>query len=134
MDKIEAYIYIVFFVAIIEVIYVNWFLYIKIEPNLIPTLVNGITSSSSVIIGFTGAFIGIMFREMSKKDKKSRNFYFIAIILLILPLTFLWSTYFFLTTGWSEFAVKYALSSLIITLSLFLVIVLRSVKILSISV
>jgi len=132
MDKIQIYFYLITIVTVFELIWVNGFLDIKIESSLIPTLVNGITSSLSVITGFMGAFVGIMFREIRKKDKKARNFYFWVMVLFAVPLNFLWTTYFFLTVGWSENAVKYALSGLILTLYMFFAVILRSVKILNV--
>jgi cbb3-type cytochrome oxidase subunit 3 len=62
------------------------------------TLVNGITALTSVIVGFSGAVIGIMFREANeKRDNEARMFLFKAIILWIIPFVMLWTTYYFLT-------------------------------------
>lgn len=132
MDKIRKYFYLITIVTIIEVVWILAFLKINIETSAIPTLVNGLTSSLSVIVGFMGAFIGIMYREVSKKDKKARTFYFGAMFLMIAPLTLLWTTYSFLTMGWLETAVRYGLFSLIITLYMFFAVILNTVKILNI--
>jgi len=130
MDKIEAYFILVTVVTVIAVLSTNFFLTINVDASWTPSLVNGMTSSMSIIVGFMVGFIGIMLHETSKTNKKAKEFYFKSLILVLIPLSFLWTTYTFLTMGWLETAIKYGLSFLSITFYLFFVIVLFSVKIL----
>lgn len=132
MDKFEAYFIIITVVTFIAVVWTNLFLPINVDASWIPSLVNGMTSSMSIIVGFMGGFIGIMLHETSKNDKKAKTFYFRGLLLLLIPLSFLWTTYALLTIGWSETAIRYGLSFLSITFYLFFAIVLYSVKILKI--
>ena len=101
---------------------------VRISPETIPILINGITSSTSVIIGFSGTIIGIMLREIDKSDRKTRVFYMLIIALLALPLTMLWSTYVFLAMNWLETAIRYSLSGLILALYIFIAIIIYSVN------
>ena len=92
-------------------------LQIKLSESYIPTLINGITTSTSIIIGIFIAILGIMFRfSVEKKDSVSKQFYLIAMITLLVPIVFFWTTYTFLTQGLLTFAVTYALSTLIMAL------------------
>jgi hypothetical protein len=40
---------------------------ISLSSQVIPTVVNGIASSTSIMIGFSGTLIGLMFREINGK-------------------------------------------------------------------
>jgi Ca2+/Na+ antiporter len=131
MNKFKLYLYVFTIVLIVAVIWVIFFLNIKVSDQVIPTLVNGITSSMSVIVGFCGALIGIMFREIDKNDSKTKVSYIVVIVVLSIPLTMLWTTYCFLTMGMSEFAVRYGLSGLIFALYIFFAVVIYAVTTLS---
>jgi membrane associated rhomboid family serine protease len=99
---------------------------INVNDQSVFTLVNGITASTSVIIGFSGAIIGIMLHEAKEKqDHKTRMFFLIAITVLMAPLTMLWTTYVMLTVGgvWISIAVKCGLSGLITALYVFTIVV-----------
>ncbi len=61
--------------------------------------------------------------SIEKKDTASKLFYLTAIVVLIVPVAFLWSTYAFLTQGFLTFAVTYALDALIFALFVLIVIV-----------
>ncbi len=127
MDKAKRDVYIVIAVTFGVIIYVSAFMPIKVGEQIIPTVINGVTSSMSIIIGFSGAFIGIMLREI-KKDKKMRQFYVISMVLLLMPLMFLWTIYSVLTSGFYELAIRYGLTALITTLCIFFVIMIYTVR------
>lgn len=110
------------------VIYTAGFLVINVDSEAIPTLINGLTASMSIIVGFAGAFLGITFRDVPKKDTKTKKVYIYAMAALFIPLMFLWTTYFVLTTGLADLAVRYGLSSLILTIYLFILILVYTVK------
>jgi hypothetical protein len=128
MDRFRIYYYVLSFVSLVVAVWIGFFLDIKIETQYIPTLVNGITSSLSVIVGFTGATIGIMLREIEKHDKKAKEFYFRTLALLMLPLTLLWTTYTFLTVDMPQLSVNAALSGLISALYVFIMVIVFTVK------
>lgn len=95
----------------------NYGLTIRIDPTAIPTLINGITTSTSIVIGVFVAILGIMHHSiMERSEPKPKEFYLRAMISLMVPLFWLWTTYAFLTTGLSQFAIRYALSGLITVL------------------
>lgn len=88
-----------------------------IDPTAIPTLINGITASTSIVVGVFVAILGIMYRTvMEKTDSKPKEFYLRAMIILMVPLFWLYTTYAFLTIGLPDFAVRYALSGLLTAL------------------
>jgi hypothetical protein len=80
-------------------------------------LINGITASTSIVVGVFVAILGIMYRTvMEKTDSKPKEFYLRAMIILMVPLFWLYTTYAFLTIGLPDFAVRYALSGLLTAL------------------
>jgi hypothetical protein len=122
--------------ALVSIIFVG-IVQIKIDSAAIPTLLNGITSATSVSVGFCGTIIGLMFRDF-KKDKETKNFCLKAIVALLLPLTFLWTTYVYLAINTDIFgvsssiiAIRWGLSGLIMALYIFFVVVLFTVRKLS---
>jgi hypothetical protein len=48
----------------------------KIALQNIPTLINGITTSTSIIVALSGAVIGFMIRELFQSDKKTKIAFF----------------------------------------------------------
>lgn len=73
-------------------------LQIKLSESYIPTLINGITTSTSIVIAIFIAVLGIMLRfSIEKKDSASKQFYLIGMIVLLVPIGLFWSTYVFLT-------------------------------------
>lgn len=110
----------------VAIIWAGIFLNINVNDQSIFTLVNGITASTSVIVGFSGTIIGIMYREAKEKqDNKARMFLFKAIVVLMIPLIMLWTTYCFLVMGgiWTSVAVRYGLDGLIMAFYVFSVVV-----------
>jgi|SRR5208283_4240232 len=75
-------------------------LQIELPESNIPTLINGITTSTSLVIGIFIAILGIMLRSsIEKKDYDSKHFYLYGMISLMIPVLWLWTTYVFLTQG-----------------------------------
>jgi hypothetical protein len=118
-------------VAIIWIAIGSWTSYgltIKLDPTSVPTVINGITTSTSIVIGVVVAVLGIMYRViMEKSDPKPKEFYLRAMISLMVPLFWLYTTYAFLTIGWTDFAVRYALSGLLAALYVCIVITIFTV-------
>jgi hypothetical protein len=132
MNRFTAYFYAITVVVVASLIWVMFFVNVTIDPQAIPTLVNGITSSTSVIVGFCGVTIGMMFREVDKENHKAKTFYFGATFLLLIPLSMLWTTYTYLTTNLSQLAVRNGLGGLIMALYIFISVIIYSVKSLSV--
>jgi len=127
-------IYSLFVATMFAVLWVNlgsmtkFGLQINLSESYIPTLINGITTSTSIVIGILIAVLGIMLRfSVESKDSVSKNFYLVAMVILIMPIVLFWSTYTFLTMGLYAFAVRYALSTLIIALLICVLVVVFAV-------
>jgi uncharacterized membrane protein len=131
MDRTTLSLYVLSIAVVVMAIWINFFLPIKIDVQAIPTLVNGITSSTSIIIAVLGVIIGIMFREMDRDDQKAKDFYVTAMLVLVIPLGWLFTTYLFLTTGYSQFAIKYGLIGLIFVLDICVIAIVYTAKRLS---
>jgi membrane associated rhomboid family serine protease len=124
MNAFRLYLYVLSIAVFVAVIWASVFLNINVNDQYVFTLVNGITASTSVIVGFSGTIIGIIFREAKEKqDSKVRMFSFIAIALLMIPLNMLWTTYCFLVMGWTQMAVRNGLGGLIMAFYVFSVVV-----------
>jgi hypothetical protein len=103
-----------------------YFLPIKVSNETIPTIINGITSSVSIIVGFCGVVIGVMFRQLESTLKERL---FVSIILpLGLLITMLWVTFSFLTMGLYDFAIRWSLFDLILSVYTFLALVILFAK------
>jgi hypothetical protein len=99
-----------------------------IAAQSIPTVINGIIAATSVIIGFSGAIIGILFRDIFKEDPKGRAFLFLMIFMFAIALVYPWSTYIYLGIGLFVLAMKWALSGFILSLYLFMLLLLFSLN------
>jgi hypothetical protein len=131
MDSFKFYFYLLSIVVLVAVIWEAFFLNINVNDQYVFTLVNGITGSTSIIVGLSGAMIGIMLREAKEeKDKKARIFLFVALAVLQIPLIQLWTTYCFLVMGgtWTSLAVRYGLSGLTLAFFVFTTIVIFIAK------
>jgi len=134
MNTFRLAIYTLTIVVFAAVVWACIFLNVNVNDQSIFTLVNGITASTSVIVGFSGTIIGIMFREANEKqDNEARMFFFKAIAALMIPLTMLWTTYAMLAIGgvWTPMAVRWGLSGLIMAFYVFSAVVIFIAKRLS---
>jgi len=126
MSTFKIYFYVFSIAVFVAMIWVGISLNINVNDQHVFTLVNGITASTSVIVGFSGTIIGIMFHEAKeKRDNKTRMFLFKAIASLMIPLIMLWTTYCFLVMGgmWTSVAVKWGLDGLIMAFYVFSIVV-----------
>lgn len=119
-------------VVLFAVAFIAIFQETHIEPQNIPAVVNGLTSSLSIVIGFSGAIIGILYREIGEANREAKNSLFAAIVVLIIPVFLLLTTYNFLILGMYSLALKYGFISLILTLYIFVALILYAVRILRI--
>jgi hypothetical protein len=132
MDKYLTFTIIVSAVVLLVTIWIGYFLPINIDAQHIPTLVNGITSSISVIVGFSGVIIGVMFRE-SENNREARMFLMFAVVALAVPLASLYTTYVFLTMNLDVnmplMAVRYGLFGLLVGLFVLILVLLYTMKV-----
>lgn len=121
----------IFLIVVLAVIGWIWgFLPVGMNYDAIPTLVNGITSSTSLILGFCGVIIGIMFREPRQKstNRVSTGHFVFFLIMLIIPVSILWWTYSTLAFGAYLVSVKCGLSNLILALYIFASLIIYVIK------
>lgn len=93
---------------------VIWNTNLLLETQFIPTVLNGVTTSISLIVGFTATTIAIM---ISKPFKPVENKYRIGFttVMLATPIFILFVTYFELMNAEYQLALKYAMIGLIIS-------------------
>lgn len=84
--------------------------------DTILTVTNGITAVTSIIIGFSGAIIGLVYREDFKKYKIVKAVLLLLAFFSVFPLSLLIWVYSALINGALEFALKLALVALYIAL------------------
>jgi uncharacterized membrane protein YqjE len=96
----------------------------KISLQNVPTVINGITASTSIVIGFIGVVVGILMREIFKDESKTKVFFLLMAFLLAVPLAYLSTVYTFLIMGLVDWAVRWALDGLVLSLFMFVIIML----------
>lgn len=98
-------------------------LYLSVQT--VPTLLNGVTTATSIVAGFTGTIIGVVYRKLSKETRKDRVFrgFIITVIpiLFALVLIFDFFGYIYLLQGgvWFLTAIDLILSAFILALLIF---------------
>ena len=90
----------------------------SIDFETIPTIVNGMTTITSVIIGFSGAIIGIVFGE-NLKSKAIRRIINVFIYESIAAFAILLAVYFSLLVGDLTDALRYAMLTVIFSICIF---------------
>jgi amino acid permease len=104
-------------VIIVVYLIVLFFLPVTIDNTSVPTLVNGITTSMSIIMGIGGAVTGFVFRgDIEKGDYKAKELYFTVLGLLMFALVYPWGAYLWLAIKQFELAVKYSFFGYLIAL------------------
>lgn len=63
MDKFRASYIGISIAVFVATLWAAILLNVGIDEQAVPTLVNGITSSMSIVVGFCGAIVGIMFQR-----------------------------------------------------------------------
>ena len=84
--------------------------------DTVPTIINGISTVTSIIIGFSGAIIGLVYREDFKKSKIVKVFLLLIAFFSIFPVSLLIAVYSALFYGALEYALKFALIALYVAL------------------
>ncbi len=123
--KYTIYFAIIIFTFVFVILYNGFFLKLKIEEeNYVPTIVNGITASTSLVLGFSGLIIGLLLREVFSKDENARSFLISIAFFFAIPIIYLFSVYFWLVLGDFNSALKTAFAGLVVASFAFIVILL----------
>ncbi len=83
----------------------------ELDFDSIPSIVNGLTSATSIIIGFTGTIVGILYGVFIKKYDKL--LLLLILLVVLFPLFFLFLVYYCLITGVVDYALRLALFALV---------------------
>lgn len=115
MSKLDKFLYIYLVSLGVIAIITIWFSDITLESKYIPTILNGIVSSVSIIIGFTATAIAIMLRRTSFELPKELHLDD-AIMALLFPISLILATYYSLLVD-NDFqsAIRLAITSLVIS-------------------
>jgi hypothetical protein len=98
-------------------LFVFFLLPVTIDDTIVPTLVNGITTSMSIVIALGGVVIGVVFRsDIEKGDFETKKFYFTVLGLFIVALVYPFGSYILLATEQFPSAFKYSLCGYLVAL------------------
>jgi predicted membrane-bound spermidine synthase len=116
MDVSKFRVEILFFGVTVFAVFFAWTLEIKLDTQTIPTSLNGLTSSISLIIGFTIALIAFVFSTfLENYYDYIRRIYF-TIALLVSAASLLWTSYANLMVGSYQTAFRVGMSALALSL------------------
>jgi Ca2+/Na+ antiporter len=96
----------------------------KIALQNIPAIINGITTSTSIIVAVIGVVIVFMVRELFQSDKKAKRVFFGVFIGFIYIFNYLFWVYVFLATGVIDLALRWSLDGLLLSFLFFVLIML----------
>ena len=87
----------------------------EISAQLVPTIINGIATSTNIMIAFGGALGGILIGYLLKDEVWEREFVITVLLAFLFPLLFEFFAYIFLAIGQGAFAmaIKFAFTSFI---------------------
>ena len=91
----------------------------KVGLQNIPTLINGITTSTSIIVAFSGGIIAYMLRELFPNDRKAKIAFFGISVSFIYIFSYLFWVYIFLATGVVDTALRWSLDGLLLSMLIF---------------
>jgi hypothetical protein len=98
-----------------------------IPIQTIPSIINGLTTATAIIVGFAGTMIGFMVKDYFKNDKKGKNLLYFLSTWVIIIFGYLFVVYLFLTAGVIEIALRLSLFGLILALVIFVCIIIFGV-------
>jgi hypothetical protein len=97
----------------------------QLKFDSVPTIINGVTASTSIIIGFTGAIIGLFYRQF-ENNTQVKNILLYSAFYELVPLTFLFLVYNFLLLGYVDWAIRLSLVAFALSLLTFATVMLGS--------
>jgi hypothetical protein len=89
------------------------------EANLIPTITNGVTASTSIIIAANGLIVTFAHTSKVKKDKVMINRTYYSFVFILLVIMFIFLTYLALMSGDNVKGIQTGMTGLIIALANF---------------
>lgn len=92
----------------------------KVGLQNIPTIINGITTSTSIIVAFSGGVIAYMIRELFQTDRKAKIAFFVVFFAFIYVFVYLFWVYIFLATGVIDTALRWSLDGLLLSMLIFI--------------
>jgi hypothetical protein len=101
-------------VFVVGSFYFTWRRNINIQYDQIPSIINGMVTSVSMITGFSGAIMIFMLSKQWEKLKLGMARPLIYLVLLGLPLSLLWTTYSLFLDGNFDYALRMSMSNLAI--------------------
>lgn len=107
----------IIFLAISSFVYV-WTNKIELDPQLIPTILNGLTASISLIIAFTSTLVTFTFSKLIEKPYQHITRMFFTINFLVLTAALLWTTYANLMLGAYENAFRVSMTALALSIAI----------------
>jgi hypothetical protein len=99
-------------------------MFAKVGLQNIPTIINGITTSTSIIVAFNGVVIAYMIRELFPTDRKAKIAFFGVFFAFVYVFLYLFWIYLFLATGVIDLALRWSLNGLLLSLLAFILTVL----------
>lgn len=91
-----------------------------VEKESVPTVINGLTSVTGLIVGFNATIVGILYHDERKSAEPSQSRLMWTLYALAFPLVFIGLAYTYLVTSNLEAAVRLGLSGLVTSLVLFM--------------
>lgn len=98
--------------------FVTWSRNITFSTDLIPSIINGLVASVSVITGFSGAIMVFTLSKQWEKLKLGNPRPVIYFILIAVPLALLWTVYSYLLDGDFITAIKLSMEDLAIAMTI----------------
>jgi hypothetical protein len=87
----------------------------------VTTLINGITTMTSIVVAFGGVMFGaFIFHDEFKNDPKARSEYFEYLGFFIIPPMYLWISYWLLAWEQYDFAIRMSLCGFFVALLIFI--------------
>jgi FtsH-binding integral membrane protein len=110
-------------VFIFAILYNGFVMHPQIDKSYLPTVVNGITASTSIVLGFAGVMLGLLYHEIFSKDEKTRSTLIALAFIFSIPIIYLYSVYSSLVSGDFDSATRIAFTGLIIASFAFIIII-----------
>ena len=111
-------------IFVFALVYNEYLMQTKIDVAYISTVINGITASTSIVLGFAGIILGLLYREIFKNDEEAKTFLFGIAVIFSIPIFYLYSVYLFLATGNFNLSIRTAFTGLIIASFAFIAMIL----------
>ena len=99
-------------------VYYTYTRQISIDSNLIPTVINGLVTSISLIIGFTAAIFTFTLSRQAERVRFNRRQEWKIALLLFVPIALLVTLYDTLLSGDTVLALRFAMANLGIALAI----------------